>query len=388
MPSTIPITVSGITDGTCSECVGTNGTWNLNFTSFCTWETGEVGETWCGDAGGFRWHLQDLGGGTWALALRNFAGASRIRWECASFDSCATSNTFTKVSTTPHCGGGPEEIILAWVCAPTLMLADTHAELPAEVHAEVHAEVPAYLINLKRRPDRLKNALEQFAKTKIMPVRFDAVDGILEELPLGWNAGHGAWGCNRSHVKVLEHALSKGQDTVMVFEDDVEFAKDFDLKFKRFMEEVPEDWDALFLGGQFMTPGTLVKPGVIKSTGENGIHRTHAYILRGEYLKFMLSKWNTELGHVDHVWGRNQKDWNVYAPEHWLCAQTASKSDINGRQLGTRWWEHKKTCGSCANRRAIAKKLNNVTNTTNERRNKLEELRRKKLEERNKRRGR
>lgn len=196
------------------------------------------------------------------------------------------------------------------------------------------------LINLKRRPDRLTAALAEFARIGVSPRVVTAVDGHALPLPDAWKAaGAGAYGCSLSHRRVLEDAIAAGQTEIAVFEDDVTFVPDFAERFAEFMEKVPSDWDMIFLGGQHMQQPDDLDNGVLLC---NQVHRTHAYIVRGECLKELYGLWAAVPGHVDHVWGKHQRSWNVYAPSTWLCGQSASKSDINGRELPERYWQPKK----------------------------------------------
>lgn len=197
-------------------------------------------------------------------------------------------------------------------------------------------ESPWHLINLPRRPDRLKAALEEFEKIGVTPKIVEGVDGHTLPLPDGWTAGAGAYGCSLSHRRIIEDTISAGRNEVIVFEDDVTFVPNFNARFQEFMARVPPDWDAVFIGGQHMEPPENVGNGVLKAAN---VHRTHGYILRGEYMRFIYQKWASEPGHVDHVWGRHQREWKVYTPDKWLCGQSAGASDISGRKLTERYWQ-------------------------------------------------
>ena len=116
-------------------------------------------------------------------------------------------------------------------------------------------------------------------------------------------------------------------------EDDLKFVEDFQTKLAAFLSVVPDDWDALYLGGQYMTPPTEVVPGVLKAGGLDGIHRTHAYTLRGNYLKKVYRLYSSSMGHCDHVVGRSHANHRVYGADPWLALQSADAgaSDINGK---------------------------------------------------------
>lgn len=191
----------------------------------------------------------------------------------------------------------------------------------------------AFLITLARRPERRAFALAECDRAGIVPTVFDAVDGRALPLPIGWDAGAGAYGCLESHRRCIERAILSGASSVLLLEDDVKFVPDFGAKLAAFMRAVPEDWDAVYLGGQMMTAPTEVVPGVLRAGGLDGIHRTHARILRGPYMKKVYQWFSSYGGHCDHIEGRHHKDHAVYAPDPWLAVQAveAGASDINGR---------------------------------------------------------
>lgn len=202
-----------------------------------------------------------------------------------------------------------------------------------------------YLINLDRRPDRFAEAKKQLDREGIPFVRVPAVDGKAHQLPKGWTAGHGAYGCSLSHRGILRDCIARGVPEVMIFEDDVILAPGFGEKLKEFLATVPVHWDALFLGGQHETPPVEVSPGVVKCLR---VGRTHAYILRAAYMPVLLKLWDNYLGHIDHCWRVNQEGFNIFAPRKWLAAQGATRSDISGRNDPVRWWEPTRVARSYA----------------------------------------
>lgn len=192
------------------------------------------------------------------------------------------------------------------------------------------------LINLKRRPDRLEN-FQRLRKEKGWPfqepVIYDAIDGNKVGVPTYFVSGGGAFGCIRSHVNCLERAIMDGCKSVLVMEDDVCWVGDLAEKLAEFMGKVPKDWGQLMLGGQNMK-SEPVSPGVVRCLNTQ---RTHAYAVRGDTLKSLLSLWYSANRHCDHVMGTWQKDHKVYAPFPFLFGQDATKSDI-GREAHLRFW--------------------------------------------------
>jgi len=206
-----------------------------------------------------------------------------------------------------------------------------------------------YAINLDRRPDRWERfAANAAAVAWPLPEvrRLSASDGrAIAPPPPWWNAGHGAWGCRDSHVRILRDCLARGVETVVVFEDDALFPPGFAGRLRSFLAAVPDDWEMLFLGGQHQAPGRVVRPGVLRATNAQ---RTHAMIFRREGMRKVLAWWEDfeawrerPKEHIDHRLGWLQLAGGVvaYAPAPWIVGQAANKSDIDGRRHGDRWWQ-------------------------------------------------
>lgn len=58
----------------------------------------------------------------------------------------------------------------------------------------------------------------------------------------------GSIGCALSHLKTWKKFIKSGKDYCVVFEDDVVLKKNFIKRFKRALENVPDDYDILYLG--------------------------------------------------------------------------------------------------------------------------------------------
>ena len=211
------------------------------------------------------------------------------------------------------------------------------------------------VISLPQRSDRLKRFYRSFecgldwTKRPLwdLPTLVKAVDGSTLPLPEGWklhgqhNNGRGALGCLRSHVRVLEDTMQAGADSVLVFEDDAVFCKDsFGGQLERFMSRVPADWDCIMLGGGHSSQPTLIddrqQPHVVKCFET---HRTHAYAVRGQFMRDLYVAWIDAKGHCDHVLGSMMRSRKVYAPFPFLVGQGEGESDISGQHNLERFWE-------------------------------------------------
>lgn len=126
-----------------------------------------------------------------------------------------------------------------------------------------------YLVNLKRRPDRLKRMQACFEELGIDYKLIEAVDGksltkgYLEALDIKQCANYkdpysnrdmtyGEIGCFMSHYKIWEDVVQKGHDRVIIFEDDIRFETFFRVTLSNLMIDLRnsgiQDWDLIYLG--------------------------------------------------------------------------------------------------------------------------------------------
>lgn len=205
------------------------------------------------------------------------------------------------------------------------------------------------VINLDRRPDRW-NSFKKNLPTDWpfrAPERFRAIDGRHVKPPDWWREGGGAWGCYRSHARVLEDCLQNGIGNVLVLEDDAVFCDHFSAEARTFLSNVPSDWEMLYLGGQHLDVGKVPPRRVNDWVYEPyNVNRTHAMAIKGpEFMQVLyrhLHQWNHWLrgNHIDHHLGRLHRERNrrIYAPKSWLIGQAAGQSDISWRNAKQRYW--------------------------------------------------
>lgn len=194
------------------------------------------------------------------------------------------------------------------------------------------------VISLKRRQDRLaafRAAVAGCDWPFAEPVLFEAVDGNAVPVPETWRAGGGAWGCMQSHRQILERAIMDGVNSLLVLEDDACFRPDFRDAAAEFLATVPDDWDQLMLGGQHMAPPEPVAPGVVRCLN---CQRTHAYAIRGPFLRDLYRRWCSASWHCDHIMGPMHRDYRVYAPDPFLIGQAPGPSDISGARNPAKFW--------------------------------------------------
>lgn len=118
------------------------------------------------------------------------------------------------------------------------------------------------VISLERAKERRERITAQLKALNIDAVIMDAIDGkTLSEdelnktihLPRGWRFSEkfmpGEIGCTMSHIKALKIAKVKDWDNVIIFEDDITIAEDFEKRINLLLKMVPKNWEHIYLSG-------------------------------------------------------------------------------------------------------------------------------------------
>lgn len=203
-------------------------------------------------------------------------------------------------------------------------------------------------INLARRPDRWQEFQARIpADFPFGDVeRYDAIDGKLTPPPHWWKGGGGAWGCYRSHMRILEECLHAGHKSYLVFEDDATFVDGFSKQASEYLAAMPKDWGLAYLGGQHLKVGKAAPQKINELVYRPyNVNRTHAFAVRGErmmrslYQHLNAMTWRTA-HHIDHRLGalHQKRQDPIYTPREWLCGQAEGRSNVCGREVPYRKW--------------------------------------------------
>lgn len=109
-----------------------------------------------------------------------------------------------------------------------------------------------YCINLEDRPDRWSLCVEKFKEHGIENyTRFNGVkvNGNLSSKKLG------QIGCSASFYNIIKDARDKNYNNILILEDDFNFIaskEDVIKALEKAFEEIPKDWDMLYLGGNII----------------------------------------------------------------------------------------------------------------------------------------
>lgn len=160
-----------------------------------------------------------------------------------------------------------------------------------------------YVINLKRRPDRLK----AFQDTSQIPAKvfygFDAKNELVNPYPLIQCRKPGEIGCFVSHLQIYETIVAEGHKWTLILEDDVIMCPNFKEKLATVMTEIstaPRP-QILYVGGRFEPNFIMKSICATKVTEHIAKHRvskwspwdhdrtTHAYLVSLEGAATLLN---------------------------------------------------------------------------------------------------
>jgi GR25 family glycosyltransferase involved in LPS biosynthesis len=178
------------------------------------------------------------------------------------------------------------------------------------------SKIPKYVINLERRPDRLKAVWFQFLRHNMNVDVWKATDSKDLTLPLLSCKAHeynalGIYACMLSHYNLIKHAKEYGFKHVAVFEDDVVLSDDFWDRIES-IETFGDKWDMMYLGGHYddSFKPSLVRDNIYKCRRMNG---TYAYMLKNTTYDFILNELTYNYGIDQFYSDRLMRKFNVCA---------------------------------------------------------------------------
>jgi len=101
------------------------------------------------------------------------------------------------------------------------------------------------------------------------------------------------FGCSLSHIKALVRALDDGAQHPLIIEDDVEFARGAMDRLRQAAQELPDDWDILYLGGH---PRSDVRRHSANLVRVGTWSFAEAYLLPRRMLRPCIDHWLNRIG--------------------------------------------------------------------------------------------
>lgn len=193
-----------------------------------------------------------------------------------------------------------------------------------------------YCINLDRRPERWQLANEQFEKHGLDVERVSAIDGHQIPGKEYLTLKPGLYGCTASHYLLVERAKYLRLKSIMVFEDDVILRDNFYSELNACMDDLPEDWQMLMLGGSHrLLP--------IKMTNTNRLLQatktltSHGYIINENVYDRVTELLRNMQSPIDSVFAEIQQLGKVFVCNPPLAWQRGGYSDIENREMYYDW---------------------------------------------------
>lgn len=191
-----------------------------------------------------------------------------------------------------------------------------------------------YLMNLKKRPDRLEHFKNQVNKFDLGEYEyFEAINGKEINNPSKF-LKPGESGHVLSTIGILENAIKNNYTTILLVEDDCVFLdeiKNIDSYFKL----IPENWDMLYFGGNHNThmnasPPIKINENIVK------LHYTfssHCLALNKKMFPIILSELKKFINQTDVIYQKLQRQYNAYCFNPILATQLTGFSDIQNRNI-------------------------------------------------------
>lgn len=212
----------------------------------------------------------------------------------------------------------------------------------------------SYYINLDHRTDRNSEVLEEFAKYNITSERFSAVQLTTEESNEMTKNGAAVWdsnvinyltleelndktrrqrSCTASHIKIAEIAKKQNLKNVLVFEDDVRFYEDINVKeilYNALLELNNLEWDLFMLG---CNPRATIQKQTKHLAKLSTFYTTHALAMNHTlYEKIINFPWTSHIVIDQHLFALSKhEEIKAYTTHQPLAYQGKSFSDIENK---------------------------------------------------------
>lgn len=190
----------------------------------------------------------------------------------------------------------------------------------------------AWLTNMDWRPDRLQRSTEVLRGVSIEPVRLAGIDaaamGLLPKSSRVSSQKH--LGAYLTHWLACRMASEQGIGCYAVFEDDVILCPDFARHAAAFADEVPPDWDFLWLGAYEVSRQRrrILSPHVAL---HDRLFGAHAYAVRGAGIGKVYQALSVIDESADLQLSRLTRTWpTCYAARPALFLQDYLDSDVRG----------------------------------------------------------
>jgi GR25 family glycosyltransferase involved in LPS biosynthesis len=191
-----------------------------------------------------------------------------------------------------------------------------------------------YFTNMDYRPDRRAQIEHLLVHgLHVSPVRMPGVvyTGTSNKR---WN---GFIGCGLCHLEILKVAQAQNQN-ILIFEDDALLINDYTNIIQNAINELPENWDMLYLGGNICSHITRVSSHLGRLTHAQS---THAYGVNKNFLDELIDylepRKYTQVIDITYA-SEIIPTHNCFITIPMIAIQRADKSDIEGQFVNYPSW--------------------------------------------------
>ncbi len=189
------------------------------------------------------------------------------------------------------------------------------------------------VINLPKRTDRLALVTEELKKHEIDAMVASGYDGSIIFRDADRKVA-AQLGCMMSHLECIRYARSKGLESILILEDDVEFHPQLNELFEKSVADLPEGWGMFYLGGNTNHEPDALLPVTEHISKVNYLLCLHAYAVHQRAYDTIINYAEIAKNRIiDVVLADLQPVIPTYKTEPNLAWQRASYSDIEHRKV-------------------------------------------------------
>jgi hypothetical protein len=182
-----------------------------------------------------------------------------------------------------------------------------------------------FCINLDKRPDRWSEASSLFERFNMSVER---IPGIEDEIP--WN------GLRLTVIGIFERAIRENYETILIFEDDIDWSEDFHERFETCWASLPQKWDMFYFSAAHQHWPVTHNEHLFKLSWSTA---AHAIAFNRTCFESVLSSLKREREAIDVIYSKLQPNLDAYCCIEPIAWQRRSFSDIEGEE---KWYPYLK----------------------------------------------
>jgi glycosyl transferase family 25 len=194
-----------------------------------------------------------------------------------------------------------------------------------------------YCVNLKHREDRKINILNECKKYDLGEFKFfEAFNG--NKIPHNYKISNGNVGLIMSNIEIIKEAKNNNYKNILVIEDDCYFTDEIQ-NIDSYMNQLPNDWDMFYLGGNHnecagTPPPIKINEKIVKL---HHTFTTHFVVINSSIYDILLEKLSLFDNPIDVIYCDIQKIHNVYCTSETIAKQINGYSNIENRVVDYHW---------------------------------------------------